>query len=107
MPANVPADAAATDITLINLFEVPKGREEDAIRFWERARDFLSQQPGYISTALHRAVSPDAPYTLINVAKWRTAEEFTAATTAMATVLGRPSIEGLAYHPGLYQVIRT
>jgi hypothetical protein len=44
---------------------------------------------------------------LINVAKWRTAEEFTAATTAMAAVLGRPGIEGLAYHPGLYQVIRT
>ena len=44
---------------------------------------------------------------MMGTGKWRTAEEFTAATTAMATVLGRPSIEGLAYHPGLYQVIRT
>ncbi|UOP00327.1 antibiotic biosynthesis monooxygenase family protein [Kingella potus] len=46
-------------VTLINVFEVPKGSEEAAIQSWEKSRDFLARQKGYISTKLHRAIRPD------------------------------------------------
>jgi hypothetical protein len=36
-------------VILINPFEVPEGKEEDALAFWEKATDFMRLQPGYIS----------------------------------------------------------
>ena len=47
-------------VVLINLFEVPAGAEEDFIAAWERAREFLQAQPGYIATRLHESLRPDA-----------------------------------------------
>src|SRR4029450_90560 len=47
-------------LLLINPFEVPKGLEAEALAYWERCADVLRQQPGFISTRLHRAISPDA-----------------------------------------------
>lgn len=37
-------------------------------------------QPGYMDTALHQALTPDAEFLFVNVARWRTAEDFLAAT---------------------------
>lgn len=66
---------------------------------------FLGHQPGYISTRLHRSLSPDATYALINVAEWETMEAFQAATTAMRASASIPRIEGVAGDPQLYSVI--
>jgi hypothetical protein len=54
---------------LINAFEVPAGAEEDFTRGWEAERDHLQTQPGYIKTALHQAVSPDADFRFVNVGR--------------------------------------
>jgi heme-degrading monooxygenase HmoA len=43
---------------LINPFEVPKGKEEEALAFWNRVADYMRKQPGFASTRLHRAVVP-------------------------------------------------
>ncbi len=96
-----------TTVTLINPFEVPAGKLDEAIRLWEQARDFLRQQPGYISTELHQSLSPDAPYPLINIAKWESVETFKAATGKMRTEANLPRIEGLRPAPQLYTVIRN
>ena len=45
-------------VTLINPFEVPAGKEAEALAFWEKAAAFMKQQPGFISTRLHRALVP-------------------------------------------------
>ena len=42
-------------VVLINPFEVPKGREEEALAFWDRVAAFMRRQPGYIATRLHKA----------------------------------------------------
>ncbi len=97
---------AAAEVTLINVFEVPAGRQAEAIAAWERARAFLSDQPGYVSTALHRALSPDARFALINVAIWDSPEAFRAAVAAMREAEVFPRIEGLGVNPALYRVIR-
>ncbi len=113
MTSQVTADQGAnamterTPVILINPFSVPEGKVEEAISFWEAGRDFLAQQPGYISTKLHRAITPDAQYQLINVAEWESIEQFKAATTKMQALPDLPRVDGVTYGPALYDVIRN
>ena len=104
LSANVLAEDA---ITLINPFEVPEGKMEETVKMWEQARDFLKVQPGYISTALHQATSPNARFPLINVAKWASAEAFMTATKKMQAEAGLPKITGVVANPALFRVIRN
>ena len=53
---------------LINLFEVPAGRDQEFPAGWEQARPFMEQQPGSVSTALHRSLDPEARFRYVNVA---------------------------------------
>ncbi|MGF6147476.1 Antibiotic biosynthesis monooxygenase [Kingella potus] len=94
-------------VTLINVFEVPKGSEEAAIQSWEKSRDFLARQKGYISTKLHRAIRPDGRFQLVNVAQWASPEEFQAATEKMRRELPDTMPQGTVFHPGLYNVVRS
>ncbi|MEH6527803.1 MAG: antibiotic biosynthesis monooxygenase [Sneathiella sp.] len=94
-----------TEVTLINVFEVPEGALEETITMWAKGRDFLQTQPGYVSTALHQSVAPDAKFALINIAIWESVETFQAATAAMRARGTLPQIEGLAFTPGLYKII--
>jgi hypothetical protein len=45
----------AEALVLINAFEVPVAEAERFIAAWEKARDYLMSQPGYVDTALHQA----------------------------------------------------
>lgn len=93
-------------VTLINVFEVPPGALDAAIRYWETARDFLARQPGYISTRLHQALSPNARFQLVNVAQWESTETFQAAVARMAQELHTERPAGLVDSPALFHVIR-
>ncbi len=90
-------------VTLINAFEVPEGQDEAFVEGWERSRAFLSQQPGYLSTRLHRALVPDAEFRFVNVAQWESADSFRAATAQPEFQTG-----GLPqrFHASLYTVVR-
>ena len=101
-----PADEHAEGVVLINPFVVPPDALDETIAMWEQARAFLATQPGYISTKLHRAVSPDAQYLLINVANWESIETFQAAIAAMQQQAALPKIAGVIPAPQLYKVIR-
>ena len=102
-----PVLAMDKPVILINAFIVPEGKEAEAIAFWERAADFMRKQPGYISTTLHQAILPDAKFKLINVAKWRSAEDFKKARQALITQGGIKPVEGLIANPSLYKVLRS
>lgn len=94
-----------TEVTLINVFEVPEGALEETIKMWTKGRNFLQTQPGYVSTALHQSIAPDAKFALINIAIWESAEMFKAASAAMHAKGAAPQIEGLSFTPGLYTVV--
>ena len=100
------ADGHSGNVVLINTFTVPVTAVDEAIEMWEMARDFLKDQPGYVSTKLHKALAPDAKYLLINVAEWESAETFKTATGLMQKEAGLPRIDGVVPGPGLYKVIR-
>lgn len=99
------ARSANLPLVLINPFVVPAGSEDEAVAMWMKARDFLQLQPGYISTKLHKSISTDATYTLINVAQWESIEAFREATKAMRKSGAIPRIEGVKGDPELYRII--
>jgi heme oxygenase (mycobilin-producing) len=93
-------------VILINPFEVPDGSsDEDFLRGWERAADYMRRQPGFIGTRLHRALRPDARFRFVNVAEWSSPEDFQAA---FSTDEFREIAKGAAPgSPALYEVVRS
>ena len=63
----------AEALVLINAFEVPVAEAERFIAAWEKTRDYLMSQPGYVDTALHQAVTPNAEFQFVNIGRWQTA----------------------------------
>src|SRR4051812_6010273 len=89
-------------VTLINPFEVPAGREDEALATWDRMAAYMRGRPGFLATRLHRAVAPGARFALVNVAEWASAEAFLGATAAEEfRELTRGSQERFPHHPGL------
>ena len=95
------------NVVLINPFEVPEGKEEEAIKFWEIAAEIMRRAPGFVSTKLHKAVVPGARFALINLAEWETAEHFTTVVQSEEfKIATAPYADLFPHYPGLYEVIR-
>lgn len=97
----------AEPVVLINAFEVPAAEAEQFIAAWEKTRDYLQTQPGYLDTALHQAVAPDAEFQFVNVARWESAETLLAATQSPGFLDAAVGLAGYQPHPSLYRVART
>ncbi len=93
-------------VVLINTFTVPEGKLQESIVYWEKSRDFLKGQPGYVSTKLHKSLKPDATFELVNVAVWESADAFMAASQKMRSELNVKPVAGLKGDPALYEVVR-
>jgi heme-degrading monooxygenase HmoA len=93
-------------VILINPFEVPEGTDdEEFLRGWERAADYMRQQPGFLSSRLHRALGPDARFRFINVAEWSSPQEFQAAVSSeQFREIAKGASPG---SPALYEVVRS
>jgi heme oxygenase (mycobilin-producing) len=97
----------AEPVILINAFEVPAADADAFVTAWQKARDYLRSQSGYIDTALHQSIAPGAEFGFVNVARWQTAEDVIAATQGAG--FGE-SVAGLAAyraHPSLYRIVST
>ena len=91
---------------LINPFEVPEEtNDEDFLRGWQRAADYMSEQPGFMGSRLHRALEPGARFRFINVAEWASPQDFEAAVTSDQF---REIAQGAGLgSPALYEVVRS
>jgi heme-degrading monooxygenase HmoA len=93
-------------VILINPFEVSAGTNDDEfLRGWERAAEYMRRQPGFVSTRLHRALSPDARFGFVNLAEWESPQAFQGAVSSeefreIAKGAGPGS-------PALYEVVRS
>jgi heme-degrading monooxygenase HmoA len=92
-------------LVLINAFEVPEASDDEFDAAWESAREFLETQPGYVETALHLTVSPDSAFRFVNIAHWRTAEDFQTAVTSDGFRAAAAGLAQYRSHPGLYRVV--
>lgn len=46
----------ATPVVLVNVFTLDKAGEQTFLQAWQNDAAFTKQQPGFISTQLHRAI---------------------------------------------------
>lgn len=91
-------------VTLINPFEVPEGQEEQFLKEWTEAAEVIRQEPGFLSTRLHKSLNPQTKFRFINVAQWESAQHFQAAMSKEAF---QKLIQKMTYisYPALYEVI--
>jgi heme-degrading monooxygenase HmoA len=89
-------------VVLINAFEVPPEADEPFVAGWERARDFLAGREGFRTTALHRALRPDAEFRFVNVARVDSPQAWKDAISDPAFPGGQLPFRA---HPSLYEVV--
>jgi heme-degrading monooxygenase HmoA len=78
-------------IVLINKFNVSPGDEQALLDAWADDAAWMKQQPGYISTQLHRGIAGSS--TFINIAVWESAH-------ALGKAFGSPEFQArLAHYP--------
>lgn len=95
-------------VVLINPFEVPQNKEEEALEYWETCAEILKRKPGFISTKLHKAITPDPKFRFVNIAEWESPQHFQDAVSSpdFLEVAG-PGAKEYPHYPGLYELIRT
>jgi heme-degrading monooxygenase HmoA len=101
MPSSAPGG-----VTLINSFVVPEGRDQAFEDLWTATSRYFRDQPGFLSLRLHRALTPDAHYRFVNVARWASLAQFKAAheTQEFRRVVSQPAWREFPSSPALYEV---
>jgi heme-degrading monooxygenase HmoA len=95
-----------TNFVLINPFEVPEVVDDDRfLEGWGQAADYMRSRPGFVTSRLHRAVSPNPRFRFVNVAEWESPQDFQTAVTS-------PEFQAMAAdappnYPALYEVVRV
>jgi len=96
-------------VTLINVFEMHSDHVDAFIEQWRERAEMMSTKPGFLNSHLHRALSPDAKFQIVNVAHWESADAMEAATAdpefqrrirAVTANVEKP----VSAHPALYAV---
>lgn len=96
-------------ITVINIFEVPAEHVEEFISGWRARAEIMATAPGFRDTRLHRAVSLQERFQLVNVAHWDSRADLAAAQRNDAfqerirALYDEPRMQFSAY-PGFYKV---
>jgi heme-degrading monooxygenase HmoA len=67
----------ATAVVLVNVFTLDKADEQTFLHAWQTDAVFMKQQPGFISTQLHRALGESPTY--LNYAVWESTAAFRTA----------------------------
>jgi heme-degrading monooxygenase HmoA len=67
----------ATPVVLVNVFTLDPADEQTFLRVWQDDAAFMKQQPGFVSTQLHRALGESSAY--LNYAVWESTTHFRAA----------------------------
>ena len=70
---------AASPAVLVNVFTVDAADVDALLKAWEKDALWMKQQPGFISTQLHRAIGDS--YVFMNYAVWESVDHFRQAFT--------------------------
>ena len=92
----------AGPVVLVNIFTLDKADEQAFLQAWRDDALFMKQQPGFISTQLHRAIGESPTY--LNYEVWETTAHFRTAFTSPA-FRTKPSLypSSVASSPHLFQ----
>lgn len=93
--------------TAIVTYEV---KAEDCDKFlnaWDRANDYLREQPGFVTTALHKAESANPDFRFVNIGCWESADHFRDATQSSGFRKAAGQLEAYPIHASVYEIVRT
>jgi heme-degrading monooxygenase HmoA len=93
--------------TVIVVYEVMAEDSDKFLTAWEQANAHLTQQDGYISSALHRACSANPDFRFVNVGCWESDDAFRSATQNQAFHQAAGRLEAYPIHAAAYEVIRS
>jgi heme oxygenase (mycobilin-producing) len=99
-------------VTFINVFEVPVEQIETFIAHWRELAKIMSTAPGFHDTRLHRALSSQTRFQIVNVAHWESPQAWEAATAnpefqERLGALAEDTEVQLTANPALYEVVVT
>ena len=101
-------DSEPVPVTLINVFEIDSDKLDLFCSEWRKRAEFMAKQPGFRSLKLHRALTPDARFQLVNVAEWDSADALRGATAQQyfqqSTHRSIREFE-VTGHPAIYRVV--
>jgi heme-degrading monooxygenase HmoA len=72
-------DSIAPAVTFINCMRFDPAGHDEAFAVWQQINAYMVTKPGYRWHKLHRRVDPDAPFGLVNVARWESEAAWRAA----------------------------
>jgi len=64
-------------VVLVNIFHVTEGEIPALLGAWEKDANWMKQQPGFISTQMHRGIAGSTVF--MNYAVWESVAHFRAA----------------------------
>jgi heme-degrading monooxygenase HmoA len=101
---------AAGAVTFINVFEVPVEQIDTFIAHWRELAKIMSTAPGFRNARLHRALSSQTRFQIINVANWESPQAWEAATANPEfqdglRALAEDAEVQFSANPALYQVV--
>jgi len=76
-PIDRQLSVSAAPVVLINLFTVEAQEIPALLKAWESDANWMKQQPGFISTQLHRAIGESCVF--LNCAIWQSVDDFRRA----------------------------
>ena len=76
-PIQQQMQGTAKPVVLVNLFTVDEADVPALMAAWEKDANWMKQQPGFLSTQLHRAIGASCMF--MNYALWDSVDDFRAA----------------------------
>jgi heme-degrading monooxygenase HmoA len=95
-------------VTFVNAFELDPDKVDDFIEEWKERAAIMRRQPGFRSFDLHRALTADSSYQLVNIAVWDSLEAMRAATANpefQAGIREAAARFDAVAHPGAYRSV--
>jgi heme-degrading monooxygenase HmoA len=102
--------ATSGPVTFINVFEVPVEQIETLIAHWRELAKVMSAARGFREARLHRALSSETRFQIINVANWESPKAWEAAVANPEfqeglRALAEDTDVQITANPALYEVV--
>lgn len=93
-------------VTLINVFSVPRNKDDEFVKWWQDVKASITKEPGFISGKFHRSIKPESKFNFINVAVWDNEEVYWKAYEKSVTPMKKKLEQfGVDMVPALYDVV--
>jgi heme-degrading monooxygenase HmoA len=91
----------------INIYSVPKGKEDEFVRWWFDMRDRLIAGTGFVAGKLHHNLDGDARFNFVNVAEWENELYCNLYKQSAAQMKAEVREFGVEMNPGLFGVVSS